>query len=71
MKSFVVSYLSLFDGELKMEKVLAESKYEAVCKYLLGNTSYTEADMPDTFDGVCEEVYNTDAFINCLEIEND
>ena len=68
MNKYVIGFLSLFDGELKLEQVEANSKYEAMASYL-GFTSEDCASFNSEY-AIHEYCSNSDSFISIMELTN-
>lgn len=67
MNKYVVAFLSLHDGEMKQEVVIADTKYLAM-------RSYLDVDDDDLYEatekGIYEYASNTDSFIDAIQINN-
>lgn len=67
MNKYVIGFLSLHDGELKLEQVEANSMYEAMKSYLdVEDDDLYSADIK----GIYEYCSNTDCFIDVLQLNN-
>lgn len=69
---FVVSYMSLFDNELKMTLVEAISKTEAMLlgakELISGDTSWINDIKLETEDNIKDHFFNTDQVIEAIQI---
>ena len=78
VKTFVVGILSLFDYELKLLKINAENKYEALKKGMIEscNEKYKQEEInwqnseeyPKTYKELVDLLYASDTCVNVIEI---
>lgn len=78
MKNFVVGYLSFFDNELILEKIEAESDYEAIKKAMLNIVSeeyrqdeidfQNSEEYPKKMSDLRDYFFNGDSVINVIEL---
>ena len=78
VKTFVVGILSLFDYELKLLKINAENKYEALKKGMIEscNEKYKQEEInwqnseeyPKTYKELVDLLFASDTCVNVIEI---
>ena len=78
VKTFVVGILSLFDYELKLLKINAENKYEALKKGMIEscNEKYKQEEInwqnseeyPKTYKELVDLLFVSDTCVNVIEI---
>lgn len=68
INKYVIAYLSLHEGELKQEIILASSKLEAVKTFLKTQYDFSDLSAYSSIEQLEEYSYNCDAFINVIEI---
>lgn len=68
MKTFVIAYLNLFDGNMEMFTIDAEDKLSAYKEGMLDEFGQEFVDSVDTAEAFEDRVFNCDGHISALEI---
>lgn len=65
MKSYIVGVINFFDNDLKLEKVFAENKVEAINNHSMINGFSFES---KTLEEAKVEAFNMDMMVDAIEI---
>lgn len=69
LKTFVVAFASLHEGDIKQEIVEAENEINAIKSYLnWGDIAFPEG---STLEDIYEAVYNSECYITVLDLDKE